>query len=478
MRKTLVLLLIIMLCGGSAVLTQKRPAPSGKKENTAAGKKSSSGVKRARTNYYSKTKGKAKGKTKKTRSVRRSTAPLPPKEDIIKTVAPGVVYSFHQYKKLFCDVHTVTVDLSDPGISVELAKGVDHIAGLERVFEIAERMNTGFQGARRVLAGINANFWKAGTHHPMGPTVINGVTLVNQKYSNWPSVVIGKSGAMHIDEYSMSSEIKTRYGSIPIHKYNFRDDSLSVVVYTKYFGSSVPFVDIDQIQSVSQDSITDESETEQLFSSTVDSLVSSHPEIGTLKIQFQYIQKPMANSITQCRITNIDTGLVIIPPDGGVLSFGRGRFPLFFSLFVGDTFTVASRVFPTVEEPVMQMACGTPLLVREGRNYVKSNPSDVGRIKFVTARYARSAIGISRDGKKLILTTVEAPHRGTRKQGISLANLADILIEHGAYSAMNFDGGGSATMVVGDETVSPPNANHHSRKISTALMVIKSGTAK
>ncbi len=469
MKTPTILALVLILILTPADYAQKKPSSSSKTKKTAVKKGTTN--KKSRYNYYK--SGTRKKKSRSSRRTYRTSEPISPREDVTTMVAPGVTYMFHQEKTLRCDVHTLIADLNNQELAIDMGKGLEHISGLERVYDIARRMDSIGRGARKVLGGTNANFWKAGTIHPMGLTVIDGVTLVNQKYLNWPSIVVTESGRLSIDEYTMSTEIRTRYGSIPINKFNHRNDSLSVVVYTKYFGSSVPFVDIEKIREASSDTITDESETEQFFSTTVDSLVSSHPEIGTLKLQFQYLQPPKANTITPCRITTIDTGLVVIPPNGGVLSFGRGKFPLFFSVFVGDTFTIASRLFPEVPEPVEHIACGTPILVKNGHNYIQSNPGDVGRLRFVNARHARSAIGISHDGTKVIFMTVEAASRSARRYGMALSDLARLMIERGAWSAMNFDGGGSATMVVDGETVAPPNANNRSRKISTAMFVTR-----
>ena len=96
---------------------------------------------------------------------------LPP--DSIRELAPGVQY-FHSYiPKTRLSVHTVTVDLENANLGVRVGKGRDHIAGLEQVYSIMHRYDS-TRTSLRVLAGTNANFWKAGTIHPMGPTVSDG----------------------------------------------------------------------------------------------------------------------------------------------------------------------------------------------------------------------------------------------------------------------------------------------------------------
>ncbi len=58
---------------------------------------------------------------------------------------------------------------------------------------------------------------------------------------------------------------------------------------------------------------------------------------------------------------------------------------------------------------------------------------------------ARTAIGISQDGKKLYLVGVEG--RTSDSRGLTLGNLSLFLSKIGVYKAINLDGGGSTTMV-------------------------------
>jgi len=61
----------------------------------------------------------------------------------------------------------------------------------------------------------------------------------------------------------------------------------------------------------------------------------------------------------------------------------------------------------------------------------------------------RTAVGLDRRGRTLILVVVDGRQPGF-SEGATLVELAGILKEHGAYYAMNLDGGGSSTLVVED----------------------------
>ena len=65
------------------------------------------------------------------------------------------------------------------------------------------------------------------------------------------------------------------------------------------------------------------------------------------------------------------------------------------------------------------------------------------------ARHPRSAIGLSEDGKTLILMAVDG-RRPTVSRGVTLAEEAALLKEFGASEGINLDGGGSTAMVIKD----------------------------
>ena len=66
----------------------------------------------------------------------------------------------------------------------------------------------------------------------------------------------------------------------------------------------------------------------------------------------------------------------------------------------------------------------------------------------------RTALGISRNGRYVYIVVVDG-RQPFYSQGVTLRELAELLIEQGAFMAMNMDGGGSSTMVVEGEHGEP-----------------------
>lgn len=72
----------------------------------------------------------------------------------------------------------------------------------------------------------------------------------------------------------------------------------------------------------------------------------------------------------------------------------------------------------------------------------------------ITGNHPRTALGITQDKKQLIMVTVDG--RDTSFKGVSQTVLADIMLELGAYDAINLDGGGSTTMAIKPTSVDSP----------------------
>ena len=71
----------------------------------------------------------------------------------------------------------------------------------------------------------------------------------------------------------------------------------------------------------------------------------------------------------------------------------------------------------------------------------------------------RTAIGLDRPGRRMIIVVVDGRQSGY-SEGATLAEMAQLLVEHRAYRGMNMDGGGSSTLVIerngGPEVLNSP----------------------
>jgi exopolysaccharide biosynthesis protein len=111
---------------------------------------------------------------------------------------------------------------------------------------------------------------------------------------------------------------------------------------------------------------------------------------------------------------------------------------------------------------------GGPRLVRAGKP-VAAGP-EAGGPGFVDTRHPRTAVGVRADGR-VLLVTVDG-RQPERSVGMTIAELAALLIELGAVEAVNMDGGGSTTMVAGGRVVNSPSDLTGERPVGDALLVL------
>lgn len=140
-----------------------------------------------------------------------------------------------------------------------------------------------------------------------------------------------------------------------------------------------------------------------------------------------------------------------IPAGGGVLVFrGRARqdgLALAARLDSLDAVLLTPRLIPLGPVPefrVMEAVGGRPLLVRDSA--VIPGLDSAGGPGFAASRHPRTAVGIAAGGRRLLLVTVDGRQK-PYSDGMTLRELATLMLALGARDALNLDGGGSTAMV-------------------------------
>lgn len=123
----------------------------------------------------------------------------------------------------------------------------------------------------------------------------------------------------------------------------------------------------------------------------------------------------------------------------------------------------------------LQAVGGRPVLVRDSA--VAAEADTFGSDGF-RGPNPRTAAGISRDGRRLILAVVDG--RTAEDAGMTLSETAELMLALGAYGAISLDGGGSTTMVVTHpdsvgvlRIVNQPSDRQGERAVGDALAVVK-----
>ena len=97
-------------------------------------------------------------------------------------------------------------------------------------------------------------------------------------------------------------------------------------------------------------------------------------------------------------------------------------------------------------------------------------------LEFMERRHPRTFVGMSKDSATLYLCVVDG--RQKRSVGMSFREIQEFLVQLGAWQAMNFDGGGSTTMVVKGKILNSPSDKTGERPVANALVVRRRNTTE
>jgi hypothetical protein len=168
-------------------------------------------------------------------------------------------------------------------------------------------------------------------------------------------------------------------------------------------------------------------------------------------------------------------GASTIPPDGSVIS-ARGSAAAWLreAARVGEIATVTMAFRPAdrsrtnpwrAAEDVLGAG---PRLLREGRVQI-TDVREKMIPRFRRDTHPRTAVAALADGRVLLL--VADGRQPPDRVGMSLDDLARLLLEFGARDAINLDGGGSSTMVLKGLVVNRPSDPTGERPVSDAIIV-------
>jgi hypothetical protein len=170
-----------------------------------------------------------------------------------------------------------------------------------------------------------------------------------------------------------------------------------------------------------------------------------------------------------------NAGSTPIPSDGFILSttgsartWARSQLRPGRKVAVSLKLTSLDPLKPDLWSAAEDILGAGPIIVRGGRIDITAKREKM-LPAFATDRHPRSAVASLNDGR-VILAVVDG--RQPASVGMSLEELARLLLEYGATDAMNLDGGGSTAMVVQGRIVNRPSEVLGERPVSDAIVVV------
>jgi hypothetical protein len=180
---------------------------------------------------------------------------------------------------------------------------------------------------------------------------------------------------------------------------------------------------------------------------------------------------------------HVTRGRVITPPGRqpafAIDSSGRPRIEVLWSVRP-DTFAVDDPRLTTLRllpfHP-REAVGGRPLLLRDSA--FAPTVDTEGQAGFANGRHPRTAVGIADGGRRLLLVVVDGRQK-PYSDGMTLRELARVMLAFGAPDALNLDGGGSTAMVLADpgvagtmRVVNKPSDPTGERAVANALAIVR-----
>ncbi len=380
----------------------------------------------------------------------------------VKTLGEGVVLK--QYVQTFYNspqiVNVLEVDLRNPAVRVEaaLAGGTvyrqDPTFGREIVSETVQRLEA--------LAGVNADFFPF-TGDPLGIHIQQG-ELVSEPSQR---VAFGMTarGELIFGEVVVRAEVTPEGGEpLPLSGINRTLQANECVLITPRWGEVYPLpngavvLSLRELDGVPMLGKTLHAKVGEPIAAQTTCAVPADGALlvatGTLAERIKGWQSGTALSL-RFWVDPTSQQVVLVPatsrPSTQLASRGS-----FHRRSEADFWTKA----------VMAVG-GGPWLVREGTVLV-----DASRQGFQSAfsdnRHPRTAVGVTAEGK-LLLVTVDG--RQPMAAGMTLYELARLMIDLGATDAINLDGGGSTTLAVRGGLVINSPSEGKQRPVANSVVV-------
>ena len=327
--------------------------------------------------------------------------------------------------------YILEADLREPGITVLPVIAQDLFPGRETIRFMSFRYD---RPEFKVVAGVNADFWQIAA--PIGLTVINGQIVRSPNARS--TFAFSKRNEPYIDVFRV--DIGLQAGANPpikIDSVNKFRDELNVVLFTRVNGRTT------RTRGRGIEYILDPSGR-------------SVPTSGTVSVSVE----------ARCSEPNNNR----IDDDRWILSIGGKKASQIPALVPGTVLNMTVNIDPRTAD-LFHAASGGPRILRNGVVSVEIEKEAI-RKGFDTGRHPRTAVGFSEDKRYLYMCVVDGRRIGYSR-GASLYELAKLMKEFGCFEAMNFDGGGSSSMVVDGGIVNRPSDLTGIRPVSSGIFIVK-----
>ena len=354
---------------------------------------------------------------------------------VSSTSGPAILDTLFSDELTFGVVHTrylaegpnilniITIDLDEPYLHFETARP----DSLTRT--TAQAMGNDRKG-NRVVAAVNGDFFSFDTEWPIGNQMVNGRFVHGVPVEGRYHIAFRRDGQPFLDALSFRSSVTSVDNeSFPIQDINHIGSHAETTLYNHYFGEQTP----------------------------------DDPDVLELLLKPDQSDQPKGSGIpVSMTVEQIhDSGDNPIPEDGFILRVRDDALSdRMTEHIVRESQVTLELGFHPDHQGITDVMGGGVRILDQGRPYSGDNE----------ARHPRTFAAIDRDTTRVFLCTVDG--RQMSSIGMTYREMAGILLDLGAWDAVNLDGGGSTTMVVRHEIANTPSDPGGERKVANSLQLV------
>lgn len=365
-------------------------------------------------------------------------------ERIDSTVTDAYKIIHLQEKSVPWDIYVLEIDLTHDGIKLKTGLANNKVAYMDAGgTNFAQKETLSSMIERRIVAGkymvggINADFfdmtqgWQFNVTATDGRIASTGIT--NRHHS---ALYTDENGAPYINLIDMEHTMTIRGDSgRAVNSVNNIRRADHLVIYNDFTGRTTSFANQWGVELLLEP-------LEEVY------LNGQH--------NYRVIKKAANVSMTS---------------GGQIIASGHGAAQTFLNKAVaGDTIQISTSFAGIGDEKIYEMIGGWGHIVKKGINTAVSSIEEEGTMMHENDRHPRSAVAYNQDKSKLYLVAIDG--RSDISKGMNLSELADFMVDElSAWDGLNFDGGGSTTLMAGSQTINNVSGTTQ-RAIANALLVV------
>ncbi len=371
------------------------------------------------------------------------------KELLFQDIAPGVqVYRYH-WDVETCVLYVAEMSRQEPTLHFEVGLANAQVLGKETVRSMAMRRNE--RGDRRVLVAVNGGFGVLGDMRGYGGVLenlhIQEGELVTQPTDTDACFGVTEAGEFLSSSVEMQASLQIDMHTLQIGCINQRRlDGCQVILYTPSLGKTT--------------------HTHRRRGREV--ILRGLPLPLTLNYEHGYTVEDISRG-----------GNSLIPKDGVVLWINARFKDQSVSAFnTGANGILTVSLLPPEWNQVRHAIGGRLRLLKNGKinetlvemHNTEKRHTPGKRVPVLNLSHEpRTALGYNADKLFLVVADGRQPQYST---GLTLYELASILIELGATEAINLDGGSSSTFVVKDAVINKPSGRQERDVLNAAFITV------